>query len=333
MALRCFPHRNSRIGRFAASSRGRTTLAVVVTLVILVIAVGALREILAGISWADVRADLARVPATRIALAAGLTVASYVVLTGYDVVSLRIIGRRVAYRTAALASFTSYIFSHNLGFAALTGGAARLRVYGRKGLSLAEVAQIMVMTGVTFWMGVLLLLGIGFVAVPGALAFGGWEVGYAYQAAFGVLILAVLAGYVWLLRQRRGDALEMFGWRLILPSPRIAGIQFMLAVVDLTLATAALFVLVPDLPLVVFPTVLVGYLIAFLSGLLAHAPGGVGVFETVMLLALSGFDRSALFAALLLFRVIYYLVPLAIGVVLFTTHELRVRYRRDGCQT
>lgn len=325
MAPRSLSAGNTRIGRLAASSRLRTAVAIAFMLVVLAVAIGALREILAGLSWADIRADLARVPATRIALAAGLTAASYFVLTGYDVVSLRILGRKVAYRTAALASFTSYIFSHNFGFAVVTGGAARLRIYRRQGLTLGEVAQIMTMTGVTFWMGVLLLLGLGFLIMPGALAIGGWQVRHVYQAGLGLLILIALAGYIVLLHRRRGQSLRLFGWAIILPSPRTAGIQFLLAAVDLTLATAVLFVLVPGLPAAVFPMMLMGYLIAFLSGLLAHAPGGVGVFEAVMLLALPEVDRSALFAALLLFRLIYYLAPLAIGIAVFAAHELYSR--------
>lgn len=292
---------------------------------VLWIAFGALREILAGLSWSDVRADLARVSTMRILSSAALTIISYIVLTGYDVVSLRIIGRSVDYGTAALASFTSYIFSHNFGFAALTGGAARMRIYGRHGLSLGEVAQIMAMTGVTFWMGVLLLIGIGFIGLPGTLAIGGWHPSLPQQAAIGVLILAALTGYLVLLHHRTGRAVRVFGWALILPSLSTAGVQFLLAAVDLILAAAALFVLIPGLPMSAFPLTVMAYLIAFLSGLLAHAPGGVGVFEAVMLLTLPQVDRATLLAALLLFRVIYYLVPLAVGIVVFAVHEVCVR--------
>ncbi|WP_375270853.1 lysylphosphatidylglycerol synthase domain-containing protein [Sphingomonas sp.] len=325
MFSRWFTEAGTLLARVAASPRARALLGIAVMIAVLWIAFGALREILAGLRWSDVRADLARVSTVRIACSVAFTIGSYVVLTGYDVVSLRIIGRSVGYGTAALASFTSYIFSHNFGFAALTGGAARLRIYGRRGLSLGEVAQIMAMTGVTFWMGVMLLIGIGFVALPGTLALGGWHASYPHQAAVGGLILAGLATYLVVLHRRAGRALRVFGWTLVLPSVATAGVQFLLAAVDLMFATAALFVLVPDLPLSAFPLVLMAYLLAFLSGLLAHAPGGVGVFEAVLLLALPQVDRATLLAALLLFRVIYYLVPLAIGIVLFAAHELYAR--------
>lgn len=319
------PGPDNRVRRVAASPRTRTVLGIAVMVAVLWIAFGALREILAGLRWSDVRADLARVSTVRILSSVVLTITSYVVLTGYDVVSLRIIGRPVGYGTAALASFTSYIFSHNFGFAALTGGAARLRIYSRRGLTLGEVAQIMAMTGVTFWMGVLLLLGVGFIVMPDTLVFGEWQAPYAYQAAIGALILTGLVSYLALLHRRAGRNVRVFGWALVLPSPATAGVQFLLAAVDLMLATAALFVLVPELPASTFPIMLMAYLIAFLSGLLAHSPGGVGVFEAVMLLTLPQVEQATLLAALLLFRVIYYLVPLATGIIVFVAHELHIR--------
>lgn len=231
-----------------ASRRLRTALTIVVMILILAIAIGELREIIARLSWADARADFTRVPPMRILLSEGITIASYVVLTGYDVVSLRIIGREMSYRTAALASFTSYIFSHNFGFGALTGGAARLRIYGRNGLTLSDVVQIMATTGVTFRMGILLLLSIGLVAVPRTLAIGARQASYVSQASIGVAIFASLVGYLGVLHRRADRALRVFGRSLVLPSPRTASVQFLLAALNLTLATAALFVLVPGLP-------------------------------------------------------------------------------------
>ncbi|WP_333572015.1 lysylphosphatidylglycerol synthase domain-containing protein [Sphingomonas sp.] len=293
-----------------------------VMLLVLAVAAVALKRILAEISWADVRVAINGIAPWRIAAALGFTVASYVTLTGYDVVSLRLLRRKLRYRTAALASFTSYIFSHNLGFAVLTGGTARLRIYGRKGLVLSEVAQIMLLTGLTFWLGVLLLLGLGLAALPNAITLADWSLPDLYQRTLGALILAALAGLLLLLRTNAGRPIRLFRWSLVLPSWRMALVQYGLAAADLCLATAALFVLVPDLPLASFPFVVVGYLLAFLSGLLTHAPGGVGVFEAVMLLAIPQADRAGLFAALLVFRLIYYLIPLAIGVILFIAHEI-----------
>ncbi len=290
-------------------------------LAVVAVAVGALRHILNDTSWDDIRAAVRRIGPARLLLSLGITAISYFVLTGYDVIAQRIIGRRTRYPVAALASFTSYIFSHNFGFAVLTGGTARWRVYRHAGLTLGEVAQIMVLAGVTFWCGVFLLLGIGLVLRPGALTIGTLEISAATRVTTGLMLLAAIAVTLFVLHRAAGRSLKLFGWTLVLPTVSLALGQLALAAIDIALATAALFVLVPDLSLAAFPELILGYVVAFVSGLLAHAPGGVGVFEAVMLVALPRIDRATLFAALLVYRCVYYLVPLAVGLVLFLLHE------------
>jgi phosphatidylglycerol lysyltransferase len=299
---------------------GRWVMAVLMFAVV-VAALMALRHILNDTSPDQIRAAVKRIGPGRLLLSLGITALSYVVLTGYDMIAQRIIGRRVRYPTTALASFTSYIFSHNFGFAVLTGGTARWRVYRHAGLSLGEVAQIMVLAGVTFWCGVFLLLGIGLILQPGALTIGALEISPAIRVSSGMLLLGSMAVMVFLLHRAAGRSLNLFGWTLVLPTAPLALAQFALAAIDIVLATAALFVLVPGLSLATFPELLLGYVVAFVSGLLSHAPGGVGVFESVMLVALPSIDRATLFAALLIYRCVYYLVPLAVGIALFLFHE------------
>lgn len=311
-----------RAARLLADQRMRTALIALLMLIVVAIAVVALSHILRETSWAQITAAIRRIGWARLVACAALTIASYLVLTCYDVIALRIIGRRVPYPRIALASFTSYIFSHNFGFAVLTGGTARLRIYRRAGLGLGEVAQIIALAGVTFWLGVFLMLGVALVSVPNLFAAEGWHLPDGVQPGIGAAILIGLLAYLVFLRFRGGRAVNLFGWHLVLPSGRMAITQFILAALDLTLATLALFVLIPGLGPAAFGDVLVGYLAAFVSGLLTHAPGGVGVFEAVMLVTLPQIDRTALFAALIVYRFLYYLVPLAIGLVLFTVHEL-----------
>ncbi|MBB3472043.1 lysylphosphatidylglycerol synthase domain-containing protein [Sphingomonas sp. BK345] len=298
----------------------RPLIVAALTVAVLAVAGLALREILAGIDWDEVRAVLHAMPAPALAAALALSAASYIVLTGYDVLSLRLLGRRVPYPIAAIASFTSYIFSHNLGFAVLTGGSARYRIYRRHGLSAAEVGQIMVTAGVTFWLGALLLLGVMLLIVPTVPAVAGWVPSSAVQRLAAVLILALLGGYV-LLLARRGAPLRVFGWQLPLPGWRVALLQLALGVTDLLIASGALFVLLPTSGMELYPSVLVSYLIAIIASLVVHAPGGLGVFEAIMLVALPQVDRAALLAALLIFRLVYYLIPLAIGLLLFLSLE------------
>ena len=293
----------------------------VLMLIVVAVAVTALRHILSNTSRDEIDAAIRRIGSGRL-LSLAITALSYFVLTGYDMIAQRIIGRRARYPTTALAAFTSYIFSHNFGFAVLTGGTARWRVYRHAGFTLGEVAQIMIIAGVTFWCGVFLLLGIGLILRPGALTIGALEISPAARVMTGALVLGGIAVTLAVLHRAAGRSLKLFGWTLVLPTVRLALLQFALAALDIALATAALFVLVPGLSLSAFPELLLGYVVAFVSGLLAHAPGGVGVFETVMLVALPRIDRATLFAALLVYRVVYYLIPLAVGLVLFLLHEI-----------
>lgn len=299
----------------------RPLIVAALTVAVLAVAGLALREILAGTDWKEVWAALHAMPAPALAAALGLSAASYVVLTGYDVLSLRLIGRRVPYPIAAIASFTSYIFSHNLGFAVLTGGGARYRIYRRHGLSAAEVGQIMVTAGVTFWLGALLLLGATLLIVPTMPAIGGWIVSPAVQRLAAAVILTLLGGYILLLARRGGAPLRLFGWRLSLPGWRVALLQLALGVSDLLIASGALFVLLPASGVELYQSVLASYLIAIIASLVVHAPGGLGVFEAIMLVALPQVDQVALLAALLIFRLVYYLIPLAIGLLLFLSLE------------
>lgn len=299
----------------------RPLIVAALTVAVLAVACLALREILAGTDWDEVRAALHAMPTPALAAALALSAASYVVLTGYDVLSLRLLGRCVPYPIAAIASFTSYIFSHNLGFAVLTGGSARYRIYRRHGLSAAEVGQIMVTAGVTFWLGALLLLGAMLLIVPTVPAVAGWVPSPALQSLAAVLILALLGGYVLLLARRDGAPLRLFGWRLPLPGWRVALLQLALGVTDLLIASGALFVLLPAPGMELYQSVLVSYLVAIIASLVVHAPGGLGVFEAIMLVALPQVDRAALLAALLIFRLVYYLIPLAIGLLLFLSLE------------
>jgi len=305
-------------------ARSTHTVAIAIVMIVVVgIAGAALIRLLEGIDWDDIQRALARIGWHRLFAAAAVTALSYVVLTGYDVIALRIIGRQVRYRRAALASFTSYVFSHNLGFALLTGGTARLRIYRPAGLGIGEVAHIMVLTGITFWSGILTLLGFGLILQPGDVAIAGMTLTYPAHAAIGAAGLAILGAAVLALHWYRGRTLVAFGRTIPLPSVRQAALQILLAGIDILLAATALLVLLPDSAAGLFPALLLGYLVAIVTGLITHAPGGVGVFEAVMLVSLPEVDRATLFAALLAYRLIYYLVPLAIGMLAFALHEIR----------
>lgn len=257
------------------------------------------------------------IPAWRLAAALGLTSASYLLLTTYDVMALRAIGRPQPYRTAALASFTSYTLSHNLGFGILTGGAARLRIYGAKGLGPGEVARVTAIAGVTFWTGVFASAACALLVHRGPLVAAGYVVTVGTQHTAGALLLVVLGAGTLVARR----------WQL--PGPRGIARMTLVALADIAAACATLYVLLPDAGIALYPPLLLAYVLAIVVALVSHVPGGLGVFEATVIALCPRIPAGELVAALLVYRIVYYILPLALALVLMMRHE-RARWRRPA---
>ncbi len=302
--------------------RYRTALSVAAILVLAAIGFAAIYHMLQEVRLRDVRADIETLRPSAVLLAIAFTALSYGALTLYDVFALRAIGRPLPYRTAALASFTSYTLSHNLGLSLLTGGSARYRVYSGAGLSVGDVSRVIAIASMTFWGGVVTLASLMLVARPQALSIDGVGMGASALRATGILLFAAVAALL-LWAGPQGRALRLFGWTLPIPGLRLALAQIGVAAFDLAMASAALFVLVPHAQIDAWPVFFIGYTLAIIAVLITHVPGGVGIFEAVMLAALPGVDTSELVAALLVYRVVYYLAPLLIAVGLVAVQEGR----------
>lgn len=302
----------------------KTWLTVVLIVAVLIIAGIALREILKGITWRDIHDALRDIRPHQIALSILLTTLSYFVLTGYDVLALDTIGKRLPYWRAALGSFSAYCFSHNFGFAPVTGTAARLRAYSGTSLLIADVVRIVVIAGFTFWLGVFLLLGVILTMVPGALRVSHFSMPFGWQSMIGLVILAAIAIYIQACR-KASRPLNILGWTLPIPHAGQITKQFVLAATDIAVASAALLVLLPPGTWHHYPDFLVAYTVAIVVALLAHTPGGIGVFESVILVTLPEVSKPDLVSALILYRIIYYWLPLLADVVFLGLHELRLR--------
>ncbi len=296
----------------ALAARHRRSLTVAAVLLVAGIGFEALRLVLREVHLKDVRGALHAVSQQRIALSLMLTTGSYLLLTGLDWVALRVVGKPLPWRIAAAGSFTSYTLSHNLGLSLITGGSARLRLYGAAGLSFGEIAQVAAICGLAFWAGVAGAAGIGLSAGAGV-TFGPVTLTPLVAHAVGATLLALLA-VLPVVRARGHTALGPERLRVALPSLRQMGALATLSLADLAMASAALFVLVPDIAPGAFPGFVVAYAVAVVVALVLHVPGGLGVFETMVLATVPG-DRPALFAALLMYRLIYYILPLIIAAI------------------
>jgi len=297
-----------------------------VSTTIIVIAVVVLARILRDIEIDEVVQALRESETKDIALASLFVAFGYFTLTFYDLFALRTLGRGdIPYRVAALGGFTSYSIGHNVGASVLTGGAVRYRIYSPWGLDAIAVAKVCFVAGLTFWLGNATVLGLGIAFAPqAATAIDQLPVWFNRGAA--ILTLAVLASYVaWVWHKPRIIGRE--GWQIQLPGGPSTLLQIGIGIIDLTFCSLAMYMLVPDEPNASFVAVAVIFVSATLLGFASAAPGGIGVFDAAMLVALWQYDKEELLAGLLLFRLIYYVVPFALSLGILGIRELMLATR------
>lgn len=264
--------------------------------------------------------DLQAIPRSRVLIALGFTAISYWVLSGYDVLALLYLRKRLRYARILFTSFIASAFGHTLGFAAFTGGAIRFRLYASAGISAVEVATIAAFASFSIGIGLATLAGISLFLSPDQSA-AVLHLSHDLTFLLGALLLAAVAGYALWAALSRG-VLEIRGWALRAPGPKIGLPQVALSVLDLSLAGSVLWWLLPPGSHIHFIPFIGAYAIAVIAGIVSHVPGGIGVFETVMLLILRGVPPEALLGSLLAYRAVYYLVPLLFGATLFGYKEL-----------
>jgi phosphatidylglycerol lysyltransferase len=275
---------------------------------------------IARLHFDRVFAHLQAIPRRHVVAALGFTATSYWVLSGYDVLALRYLRRRLPYKRIVFTCFIASAFGHTLGFSAFTGGAIRFRLYASAGVTAVEVATIAAFASLSIGIGLSTLAGISLFLSP-AQAGAVLHLDRSLTFLVGALLLAAVIAYTLWSTLSRG-VLEIRGWALRAPGPAIGLPQVALGVVDLSLAGSVLWWLLPSGSHVAFIPFIGAYAIAVIAGIVSHVPGGIGVFETVMLLILRGVPPEALLGSLLAYRAIYYLAPLLFGAVLFGYKEL-----------
>jgi uncharacterized membrane protein YbhN (UPF0104 family) len=308
---------------------GWNRIGFVLSLAIIGVAAVVLFDILRAIDGAELVEALRATNFRLVALSALFVAAGYFTLTFYDLFALRTIGRdEVPYRAAALAGFTSYAVGHNVGASVFTGGAVRYRIYSSWGLSAIEVAKICFIAGLTFWLGNAAVLGMGIFFVPDAAGAIDQLPAWANRL-LATLLLMLLTSYVawaWLRPRQIGRD----SWQVSLPSGPLTLLQIGIGIVDLACCALAMYVLTPSEPHIGFVTIAVIFVSATLLGFASHSPGGLGVFDAAMLVGLWQIDREDLLAGLLLFRLVYYVVPFAAALVVLGIRELILNLRSVG---
>ncbi len=305
--------------------RVRQALPAVVGLALFGVALAVLQSELRTLGWHELTGDVLRTPPRRLGWAMLLTVLNYATLTGYDLIAFAYIGRRLARGRIVLASFLAYAVANNVGFALLSGVSVRYRFYTRWGVTAEELSRIVFSYSVTFWLGLLALGGLSLALNPPHAAHVSAALQLAAPAGW-LLVLACVAYVVATVLRRKPIRVGTF--ELPLPSTRIAVAQLAVSAVEWALAGAVLYVLLPPSSLE-FPGFLGAFLAAQLLGLASYVPGSVGVFEGLMVLLLRPYYPSAvLLPALVVYRLVYYLLPLTGALAVLVADEARERRPR-----
>jgi uncharacterized membrane protein YbhN (UPF0104 family) len=298
--------------------------------------------IFAGVAWVmvhelrdlplgEVRAYLADLPMSFIALALGLTALNFIVLSGYDWLAMRYVGVDLAYRRVAFSAFIGYAFSQAIGNPLITGGGVRYRLYSSWGLSGRDIAKTVLFAGVSFWLGCFALGSFLFLGQPVSLQTLELPV---RPAVIGLACLLPTAGYVGLtsLRER---PLVIRGWSLDMPAQWMVPAQVGLAVADLFVAASVLYVLLPSGTEVSYLYLLGVFQIALIAGVMSHVPGGLGVFDGILIMMLGPFlSTSVIVGAVLAFRVIFHILPLTLASASYLLFEtFRAKEHFEGASS
>src|ERR1700743_2993938 len=296
-------------------------LGVAVSITVIAIACYVLYHMVRHIDTEEVFEAIKETETHQIVLAGLFVAAGYFTLTFYDLFAVRAIGHaNVPYRVNALAAFASYSIGHNVGASVFTGGAVRYRIYSAWGLNAIDVAKICFLAGLTFWLGNAAVLGLGIAYHPEAASAIDQLPPWLNRLVAFAIIVALVSYVVWVWMQPR--RVGRGPWTVVLPGGPLTLLQIAIGIIDLGFCALAMYVLVPDEPNLGFVVVAVIFVSATLLGFASHSPGGLGVFDAAMLVGLWQMDREELLAGMLLFRLLYYIAPFVISVILLTFREV-----------
>ena len=297
-------------------------LGVAVGAVVFAVALYSLRREFATYNVRQVRSAVRFLDPIFIVRGALFAIGAYAALIVYDVLALRYIKSDLPVRRTAFISFIAFSFSNALGFPLLLGGGLRYRLYNAAGLSSADIALTIAFSTVTFWLGVLSVAGGTLLFAPSgpAAVFG---IPLSIVQPIGVLLLLVVAAYLLLCAYYRRP-IRILGWEFLPPSGRTALAQVVISTVDWLLVAAVLWSVIPLPPeQLTFSLVVGAFVLAQVAGLVSHVPGGLGVFEFTFVALLGRYaEPTQLLGAVIVFRIIYYLFPLALALVLLGVNEI-----------
>ena len=257
-------------------------------------------------------------------LAVLLSIVNYFILTFYDTLAFRYVGKKLPYKKIAFTSYVSYTVSNTVGFSLLSGAAIRYHLYSAWGATASEIGEIIAFSTMHFWAGLFVLSGLTCVFRPEALN-ESLSIPAMNSTAVGLLLLFPVAGYLTMAAIGRGPV-RVRNWEITLPSFSLAFLSLLVATLDWFLAALVFYALLPNIPELTFGHTLGAFVLSQFAGVVSHVPGGLGVFEAAMVISLRAIVPPVqILGALILFRTLYYFLPFFVGVAAFGAYELRKR--------
>lgn len=270
--------------------------------------------------WQNVLTSLQSIPRKHLLGASLLMVINYIFLTAYDTLAMTYVGESLPYLKTGFVGFVSYAISNSVGLALLSSSAIRYRFYSQWGLSNRKIASIIAFCNLSFWLGLLTVGGITFLIDPLQLP-PFLRLPFASAHPLGFIFLTLTLAYLWLSLLSR-QSLQIGKWRLPHVPLYLSLWQIIITAIDWGLAAAILYILLPSHSSLSYSGFFGIYLLAQIVGLISNVPGGLGIFETVILLSLTPlFPPVQLLGALLAYRVIYFWIPLLLATLSLGFYE------------
>lgn len=275
---------------------------------------------LRGLSLGEFKASLAAIPLSGWLLAGAATLVAYAALAAYDHLALEHLDRHISIWFITLTSFTTYALSHNIGASVFSGAVVRYRAYSSKGLTASEVGVLVAFCSFTFVLGTAMLFGIVLLLEPEIIGRLADFLPVEASLTIGSLILIVIGLYVCgsLIGFR---AIRTRWLRLEYPKPSLVLRQLLIAPMELLAAAAIIHFALPEAGNPGYLVVLGIFLASFSAALISHAPGGIGVLELVFVAGLPEIDPAAVLAALVVFRLLYLIIPFVLGLIVILVFE------------
>ena len=269
----------------------------------------------------DIARSLLKIGPAQLALGAGFSTLCYLALTGYDALAWHHMGYHLPYRRIAKASFVGYAFSHNMGFSLLTGAPVKYRIYSAWGIRVVDVAKVVAFTSFSLVIGFSTLMGLALIFEPHTIA-NQLKLPVLDTRPLGILLIALVAFYLSLSAFIK-KPIRISRLHISIPAPHIRIGQVVISCSEWMLAAATLYILFEPGLSISYPAFLAIFISAYVAGFMSQVPGGLGVFDGIILISLKSIAPVPdILAALLAYRAIFYLLPLLVALAVLGVHEL-----------